>query len=84
MTSDYEKRGFPNTCFLTCGDWDLLRMLPRQVALSKVSLPNYMKTWINVKVPFKMYVMKRKRIDPERMSAGSNLRNGMSSSRENV
>lgn len=47
--------GPAKTCFLTCGDWDLKTMLPKQAALSNVTIPAYMKQWINVKRPFNSF-----------------------------
>ena len=38
--------------FVTCGDWDLRPMLPEQSRISQVSVPGYMKRWINVKSSF--------------------------------
>ena len=38
--------------FVTCGDWDLRHMLPEQSRISQVSVPGYMKRWINVKSSF--------------------------------
>lgn len=39
----------PNSCFVTCGDWDLLRMLPSQCKLSGIPIPTLMMSWINIK-----------------------------------
>lgn len=39
--------------FVTCGDWDLQNMLPKQARLSKVKVPHYFQEWVNVKIPFK-------------------------------
>lgn len=38
--------------FVTCGDWDLRYMLPEQCRVSQVSIPGYMKSWINIKASF--------------------------------
>ncbi|XP_064476395.1 ERI1 exoribonuclease 3-like isoform X2 [Ornithodoros turicata] len=38
--------------FVTFGDWDLLKMLPSQCAYSGVPVPEYMKTWVNLKKSF--------------------------------
>nr|XP_040577235.1 ERI1 exoribonuclease 3-like isoform X2 [Lepeophtheirus salmonis] len=38
-----------NFTFVTCGDWDLKIMLPNQCRFSGVEIPEYMKTWINIK-----------------------------------
>jgi len=34
---------------VTCGDWDLQVMLPKQCQLSNVDIPSEMKHWINIK-----------------------------------
>lgn len=39
----------PNAAFVTCGDWDLLTMLPNQCALSKIPTPTITQSWINIK-----------------------------------
>lgn len=41
-----------NFAFVTCGSWDLKRMLPLQCELSGIPVPDYMKQWINLKIPF--------------------------------
>lgn len=39
---------------VTCGDWDLLQMLPKQVRTAELtSLPLLYSRWLNIKVPFK-------------------------------
>lgn len=38
--------------FVTCGDWDLQIMLPKQCRLSSVDIPSEMKHWINIKKAF--------------------------------
>jgi len=38
-----------NFTFLTCGDWDLKKMLPEQSKYFKISCPDYFKSWINLK-----------------------------------
>ncbi|XP_070562485.1 ERI1 exoribonuclease 3-like isoform X2 [Ptychodera flava] len=38
--------------FVTCGDWDLKTMLPGQCSHFRIHLPQYFKTWINIKRPF--------------------------------
>jgi hypothetical protein len=35
--------------FVTCGDWDLQVMLPKQCRLSSMDVPSEMKHWINIK-----------------------------------
>lgn len=44
--------------FITCGDWDLDLMLPRQAEMSGVKIPAYFKKWVNIKVPFSCIVDK--------------------------
>lgn len=39
----------PNAIFVTCGDWDLLTMLPKQCGLSGLPVPTIMKSWVNIK-----------------------------------
>jgi len=39
--------------FITCGDWDLKKMLPGQAEYFKLSLPDYFNEWINIKFAFK-------------------------------
>ncbi|XP_026290554.1 ERI1 exoribonuclease 3-like isoform X2 [Frankliniella occidentalis] len=41
-----------NSALVTCGDWDLLKMLPNQCALSGIPIPSEMKSWINIKKSF--------------------------------
>ena len=42
-----------NWVFVTCGDWDLESMLPKQIKLSEIQYyPAYLKRWINVKDVF--------------------------------
>lgn len=41
-----------NFAFVTCGNWDLGVMLPDQCSRNGITLPQYMKRWINVKVIF--------------------------------
>lgn len=35
--------------FVTCGDWDLKIMLPKQCQLASVPVPDHMKHWVNIK-----------------------------------
>jgi inhibitor of KinA sporulation pathway (predicted exonuclease) len=35
--------------FVTCGDWDLRKMLPMQCEKSGIEVPTIMKSWINIK-----------------------------------
>ena len=39
-------------CFVTCGDWDLKTMLPKQCRSFKIPLPNYFERWLNIKHVF--------------------------------
>lgn len=39
--------------FLTCGDWDLKTMLPRQLETSELEAPPAYRRWINLKVAFR-------------------------------
>lgn len=49
--NDYFKEG--NDCaFITCGDWDLKRMLPSQCELENIPVPLELKKWINLKGAF--------------------------------
>jgi inhibitor of KinA sporulation pathway (predicted exonuclease) len=47
--------GSPRFIFVTCGDWDLRSMLPRQLSVSSLPQPSYYKSWINIKIPFAQY-----------------------------
>jgi hypothetical protein len=38
-----------NFTFLTCGDWDLIKMLPGQCQHFKIDYPNYLRQWCNLK-----------------------------------
>jgi len=46
-----------NTTVITCGDWDLRTMLPKQLELTKTTLPyrleKLLTQWVNIKKPFK-------------------------------
>jgi inhibitor of KinA sporulation pathway (predicted exonuclease) len=48
----FEEEYSSNWCFVTCGDWDLKTMLPRQEKMNRLSIPKAFKRWINIKVPF--------------------------------
>lgn len=39
--------------FVTCGDWDLKKMLPQQSSYFGFEYPDYLKRWINIKKTFK-------------------------------
>ena len=41
--------GARSMVFITCGDWDLLTMLPRQLHLSGLTASRAFKRWINIK-----------------------------------
>jgi len=49
-----------NFTFITCGDWDLRSMLPRQCALVDLKIPSYFKSWINIKRLFGEFYNKKK------------------------
>lgn len=38
-----------NSCFVTCGDWDLKTMLPEQCRYLNLPVPHYFKRWVNIK-----------------------------------
>ena len=38
--------------YVTCGDWDLNTMLPKQCNTSQIELPSHFQHWINVKESF--------------------------------
>ena len=40
------------SCFVTCGDWDLKKMLPSQCEYFRLPIPYYFRSWINVKQLF--------------------------------
>lgn len=42
-----------NCLFVTCGDWDLKAMLPRQCSLSGSHVPQRFKRWLNIKELFR-------------------------------
>ena len=44
-----EKNEAENFIFLTCGDWDLKKMLPSQCDYLNLNCQNYFKKWINLK-----------------------------------
>ena len=41
--------------FVTCGDWDLQRMLPAQAGLSQLKVPPLWQRWCNLKMPYKAW-----------------------------
>ena len=38
------------TCFVTCGDWDLMTGLPTQCQHQRLQYPDYLRKWLNIKV----------------------------------
>ena len=36
--------------FVTCGDWDLKTMLPIQCNYDNIEIPDYLKTYLNIKM----------------------------------
>ncbi|KAL4236305.1 ERI1 exoribonuclease 3 [Mactra antiquata] len=38
-----------NILFVTCGDWDLMRMLPQQASYFNIRIPKYFNSWLNIK-----------------------------------
>ena len=40
---------YTNCHILTCGDWDLKQMLPKQCRVSGIPIPGFMKRWVNIK-----------------------------------
>jgi len=55
--------------FVTCGDWDLRSMLPRQCAASRIPIPQVYRRWINVKTIFTRTLKKRAGSMPEMLGA---------------
>jgi len=41
--------------FVTCGNWDLKSMLPRNCQLLNLQVPNYMKQWSNIKTIYQQH-----------------------------
>jgi ERI1 exoribonuclease 3 len=46
---------YPNSAFITCGDWDLKTMLPSQCRTSGAKMPNFYRVWINIKNEFQKF-----------------------------
>ena len=44
-----EVLGYQNYIFVTCGDWDLKTMLPRQCKAFKEEVPAVFQRWLNIK-----------------------------------
>ena len=40
------------SCFVTCGDWDLLTMLPDQCSYLSIHIPDYFRQWVNIQCVF--------------------------------
>src|SRR5207247_1923350 len=40
----------PKVLVVTCGDWDLREMLPRDARANKLRIAGYLTRWINIKV----------------------------------
>lgn len=55
--------------FVTCGEWDLRSMLPRQCTTSRIPIPRVYRRWINVKTVFTRTTRKRAGSMPEMLSA---------------
>ncbi|KAK3280675.1 hypothetical protein CYMTET_11495 [Cymbomonas tetramitiformis] len=61
ITQLLHKRGSTtdDIVFVTCGDWDLRTMLPKQCQFESIKYPKYFRRWINVKKPFEtLYTQK--------------------------
>jgi ERI1 exoribonuclease 3 len=48
--------------YLTCGDWDLKMCLPRQLDYHQLQMPNYFKSYINIKEDFRQLYERRNRL----------------------
>jgi len=48
-----------DSILVTCGDWDLKTMLPSDVRLNNLQIPNYYRRWINIKQHFTALYGKR-------------------------
>lgn len=46
--------------FITCGDWDLKNMLPRNCHLLGIPVPYFMKQWINIKTVYQEFFQTRR------------------------
>jgi ribA/ribD-fused uncharacterized protein len=49
LASELARLGFQNCTLVTCGDWDLKTMLPKQCALSGEHVPECFSRWLNIK-----------------------------------
>ena len=50
---DDEMNAMKKFTFVTCGNWDLGVMFPDQCSLSNITVPEFMKRWINIKSVFR-------------------------------
>jgi len=58
LDSELERLKHPSCIIVTCGDWDLRSMLPRQCALTGTHVPERFRKWLNIKNLFHV-AMKR-------------------------
>ena len=58
-----------NSCFVTCGDWDLKTMLPSQCHYLRLSVPHYFQRWVNIKRVFEVATGQRARGMPRMLQA---------------
>jgi len=58
---------------VTCGDWDLAIGLKNEALYKEIPIPDYFKTWINLKKVFPRDFYERSTLPPEQepQSAGS-------------
>lgn len=47
VSSNRRKEKF---AFVTCGDWDLMELLPSQCRYLNLDVPHYFLSWINIKI----------------------------------
>jgi inhibitor of KinA sporulation pathway (predicted exonuclease) len=54
---EYDKwiQQYPNSVFITCGDWDLKTAFPAQCRTSNVNAPSYYRRWLNIKKEFSKF-----------------------------
>lgn len=53
LDQELKKWGFKKPVFVTCGDWDLKRMMPKQCKICNIEVPERFNFWINVKMLFR-------------------------------
>merc|ERR1712176_972823 len=53
LQAEVLKNGYQRCIFVTCGDWDLQSMMPRQCALCSEHVPELFRQWINIKTLFR-------------------------------